>query len=149
MTRTPTNPQIIATIEKGILLKKRLANPSIPFDTPVFANVAAAFAAAMNDYTSALLFRASELAARGDSAVQQLMHHWKMTEEEVNGRLKQIADANPGDWADKSAHRVWVYVLAGFTFDDNGKLELENSPLFFKPKFEYAPKLNFNPRFIR
>ena len=99
MTRTPTNPQIIATIEKGILLKKRLANPSIPFDTPVFANVAAAFAAAMNDYTSALLFRASELAARGDSAVQQLMHHWKMTEEEVNGRLQQIADANPGGMA--------------------------------------------------
>lgn len=148
MAKTPTNPQIIVAIEKGLQIKKPPTAPSIPFNAK-FLSASAAFAAAMNDYTSALLFRSLELQAREDSAIQQLMHHWEMTEEEVNGRLQQIADANPGDWADKSAHRVWVYVLAGFTFDDSGKLELENAPLFFKPKFEYVPKLSFNSRFIR
>lgn len=136
------------TTEKGFRIEKRSTGQNIPFNAG-FLSAAATFASAMTEYTSALLFRASELTAREDSAVQQLMHHWKMTEEEVNGRLKQIADANPGDWADKSAHRVWVYVLAGFTFDGNGKLELENIPLFSKPKFEYVPKLSFNSRFIR
>lgn len=149
MNKTPTNLQIIASIEKGFVLERRSANPGTQFDTGALATAAKAFSAAMTEYTSALLFHASELVAREDSAVQQLMNHWKMTKEEVSDRLQQIADANHGDWSDKSAHRVWVYTCAGFTFDADGKLEIEHTPLFFKPKFDYGPKLKFNPRFIR
>lgn len=70
------------------------------------------------------------------------MYHWDVTRDELDGRLQQIADANPGDWSDR-AHRVWVYVLAGMTFDADGKLEPESLP-FLK---QYEPKFEFKSRF--
>lgn len=72
------------------------------------------------------------------------MAQWGMTREELDGRLQQIADANPGNWSDNSAYRVWVYVLAGMTFDADGKLGPESLPFIkqYEPKFEFKSKFS-------
>jgi hypothetical protein len=139
-----TAREIIATIQKGFHVEKHSSLHDIKFDARMVAIAGAAFAAAVDHHISSILFHGSEQVAREENATQQLMYHWKMTREELDGRLQQIADANPGDWSDKSAHRVWVYVMAGITFDANGKLGPESLPFLklYEPKFEFKKRFD-------
>lgn len=150
MGKTPTNPEIIAAIHRGFRLEKRPSHSGINFNMSFVSDemkaASAVLSAAVSTQLTTMLFHGSEQAYREETAVQCLMHHWEMTRDELDGRLQQIADANPGDWFDKSAHRVWAYVLAGMTFDSNGRLELEKHPMF-KPRFDYSPKFEFKTRF--
>ena len=137
MNKTPTNLQIIASIEKGFVLERRSANPGTQFDTGALATHQGFFGS-MTEYTSALssMPRACCRVIRCSTTYEPL----KMTKEEVSDRLQQIADANRGDWSAR-AHRVWVYhaLDSPLTLTANSK---SSNAIAFQAKFDYGPNLN-------
>jgi len=125
------NIEIVSKLKREYVIKKQTPDIDLSkIPASAIAAATAAMKAAINDRVLSSICEGMEEVSANHVASNMLKLEWSLSETEIDARLQQIRDANPGEWKHIAMAQLWNFVLAGLTFDDEGKLEPKSLSFF-------------------